>query len=93
MTPVLVLLATIGGVAATMLLMFLPAIVELWKPKDAGPRLIAENFTTSALTLNNLSLMRNIQPDLTDIECEMGITKVYAKTLVFLPNLESFMFE
>lgn len=93
MTPVLVLLATIGGVAATMLLMFLPAIVELWKPKDAGPRLIAENFTTSTLTLNNPSLMKNIQPDLTDIESEMGITKGYAKTLGLLPNLESFMFE
>jgi hypothetical protein len=93
MTPLLVILATIGGVAATILLMFLPAMVELWKPKDAGPRLIAGNFPTSILTLNNPLLMANFQPNLTDIEGELAIPTIYAKTLGFLPNIELFMVE
>jgi hypothetical protein len=92
-TPGLISLVTVGGVAATILLMFLPAIVELWKPKDAGPRLIAENYSVSPLTLNNLFLMATIEPVLADIETETGITKIYTKTLSFLFNLESFTIE
>jgi hypothetical protein len=93
MTPELVLLATAGGVSATILLMFLPAIVELRKPKDAGPRLIAENLSTSSTTLNNPSLMRNLQPVLADIENDPRITKIYEKILGVLFNLESFSVE
>jgi hypothetical protein len=48
------LTATIG---TSVFFMFLPVIVELKKPKDAGPRLIAEYFVQTGLgTLKN-SLM------------------------------------
>jgi hypothetical protein len=94
MIPGLISLATIGGVVATILFMFLPAIVELKKPKDAGPRLITENFSPLSLTLNNPLQMKNIQPVLADIEGEVGITKaICVKILGFLPNLESFTVE
>jgi len=39
------LIATFGvTVGMTMLIMLLPAILELKKPLDAGPRMIIENF-------------------------------------------------
>lgn len=93
MTSEFISIVMIGGVAATILLMFLPAILEVWKPKDAGPRLIAENFWASSLTSNNPLLKGNPEPVLVDIETEIGITKIYTKTLGFLFNLESFTVE
>jgi hypothetical protein len=93
MTSEFISIVMIGGVAATILLMFLPAILEVWKPKDAGPRLIAENFCTPSLTLNKPSLKGTPEPFLVDIENEIGITKIYTKTLGFLFNLESFTVE
>jgi hypothetical protein len=93
MTSEFISIIMIGGVAATILLMFLPAILEVWKPKDAGPRLIAENFCASSLTSNKPSLKGNPEPFLVDIENEIGITKIYTKTLGFLFNLESFTVE
>lgn len=93
MTSEFISIVMIGGVAATILLMFLPAILEVWKPKDAGPRLIAENFWTPSLTSNKPSLKGNPEIFLVDIENEIGITKIYTKTLGFLFNLESFTVE
>ncbi len=93
MTSGLISIAMIGGVAVTIFLMFLPAILEVWKPKDAGPRLIGENFSTSSLTLTNPLLNGNPERILVDIEKEIGITEIYTKTLGFLFNLESFTVE
>jgi hypothetical protein len=44
-------IVTLIGMALTILIMFLPTIIELRKPRDAGPRLIKESFT-SAQSLN-----------------------------------------
>ncbi len=44
-------IVTLIGMALTILIMFLPTIIELRKPRDAGPRLITESFT-SAQPLN-----------------------------------------
>ncbi len=34
------------AMALTILIMFLPTIIELRKPRDAGPRLITESLTS-----------------------------------------------
>ena len=35
------------AMALTILIMFLPTIIELRKPRDAGPRLITESFASA----------------------------------------------
>jgi hypothetical protein len=86
-TSVLVLLATISGVGATVLLMFVPAIMELRNPKDAGPRMIAGNFSSLPLTLTKMPSI------IGDIEGETSKTKTYVRLPGFLFNLESFPVE
>ena len=40
-------IVTLFAMALTILIMFLPTIIELRKPRDAGPRLITESFTSA----------------------------------------------
>lgn len=52
------LVATFGAtVCMTMLIMLLPAILELKKPLDAGPRLIIDNFAQLTATRFRIGLM------------------------------------
>jgi hypothetical protein len=90
MTETLIL-ATVGGVAALVLAMFLPAILELRKPKDAGPRLITENFAFPLPLTNTVPL--NNQQVLSDLEEEARIAPTHPKFLSYLSNLESFAVE
>lgn len=71
------------GMLIFIFLMLLPAIIELKKPKDAGPRVITEDF----------SLTRWIEGDiLLNIEDEhmfdQNAVQNVAEVLQFLPNLE-----
>jgi hypothetical protein len=84
MTQELALLATLGGVISTIMLMFLPAIMELRNPKDAGPRLIAENFSGFIVAAKPLS-----PQILEDIEGETRTIMKHPYFLRFLQNLES----
>jgi hypothetical protein len=54
------LIIAIAATAIVVLLMFLPAIIELKKPKDAGPRLITDSFEQKQ--------SHNIKKDLSDAE-------------------------
>jgi hypothetical protein len=79
----LTLIGTFLGIVAALFLMFMPALMELKHPQDAGPRLIIENFvmlSTPAPTPH---------PVLIDIEGEAQIIMTYERFLRFLPNLES----
>lgn len=61
----LTLLLIMGVLAsiALSLLLFLPALVELKKPKDAGPRFIADSDSITPLKrLNDLSFNLENQP-------------------------------
>jgi hypothetical protein len=53
-------------------LLFLPAIVELKKPRDAGPRLIADNFgkncSSAKTSLINIEDESKLDCQLADIE-------------------------
>jgi hypothetical protein len=56
----------IPATASLILFMFLPAIVELKKPKDAGPRLIDGSFAQirfSSLTMPLLNLEDDLKLD------------------------------
>ena len=81
-TLIITLLAT---TTTTILLMFLPAIIELKKPKDAGPRLITENFAKIVLSTLKIPII-NIEDDWKlDIQSTMKI----ASFLNVIPNLEA----
>ena len=81
-TLIITLLAT---TTMTILLMFLPAIIELKKPEDAGPRLITENFAKIVLSTLKIPII-NIEDDWKlDIQSTMKI----ASFLHVIPNLEA----
>jgi len=54
MALIMLLIALLGTVAFTSSLMLLPAVIELRHPKDAGPRLIIENFALQGTMLKSL---------------------------------------
>jgi hypothetical protein len=72
--------ALMGTVAITLVLMFLPAGLELAHPKDPGPRLINDNVTPVSVVL------------LTNIEqaqySDSNIPSCLASVLQYIPNLE-----
>jgi hypothetical protein len=79
------LFTAVPTAAIVIMLMFLPAIIELKKPQDAGPRSIT-NFPTNW----HLSALKM---DLFDIEDELKLdSSLVGKVgsfLSFIPNLES----
>jgi len=73
------------GVLTFLFIMLLPSLIELKKPKDAGPKMI-------------MDYMFNIQPKTQDIlmidmEEEQGFDQIFIKKVVdiisFLPNIEA----
>lgn len=77
----LTLIGTFLGIVTALFLMFIPAIVELKRPQDAGPRLILENFVMLSVPTP--------PPVLIDLECEAQIVMTHERFLRLLPNLES----
>ena len=79
------LITALIAITTVILLMFLPAIIELKKPKDAGPRLITENFAKIGLSTLKIPII-NIEDDWKlDIQSTMKI----ANFLHVIPNLEA----
>lgn len=72
------------GVVIFILLMFLPALLELRKPKDAGPRKIMEDIITSESQMKIASIERA-----EEIEIDQVLIKKMANVLSVLPNLET----
>lgn len=72
------------GVVIFILVMFLPAFLELRRPKDSGPRRIEENVVPSKYPVELASLERSeeIKPDL-------AVIKKIANILSALPNMET----
>jgi hypothetical protein len=83
-TPTTLMLLTIG-VSTLIFIMLLPAILELKKPKDAGPRIIID-YAYDMPTLWKVTM------PILDVEEEIGFNKMLAKKIVdiisVLPNLE-----
>jgi hypothetical protein len=84
-SPTALILLTIG-VSTLIFVMLLPSLLELKKPKDAGPRIIID-YANGMQTL-----WKEIIPIL-DVEAERGFDKILVKKIVdiisILPNLES----
>jgi hypothetical protein len=69
------------GVSTCILIMFLPAFLELKKPRDAGPRTI----------MNNIILIPQLSVIMEDekIVLDQAIRQKVVSIIAFLPNLEA----
>jgi hypothetical protein len=73
------------GTPVLILILFLPAIVELKKPQDSGPRIITDQIPTIRPATESVF-------HLTNIEEEQKIESLLfrlSKIIDFLPNLEA----
>ena len=73
------------GTPALVLIVFLPAIVELVKPKDCGPRMITDNVSNGLPETASVFCFANIEEDQEFIS---SLSSPLTKILEFLPNLE-----
>jgi hypothetical protein len=74
------------GVFIFMLIMLLPALLELKKPRDAGPRVIMDNVLLVHPRTRKTTLMVNLEEEQ---KFDQTITKKIADVISVLPNLES----
>jgi hypothetical protein len=81
--PTLLILMILGA-TTFILIIFLPALLELKKPKDAGPRIIMEGIAASGSQATTNSL------DKIEEECESNkaLLRRLAEIIAVLPNLE-----
>jgi len=70
-------------IALVTLVMFLPALVELRKPKDAGPRRISEEPDQLPPQIKLASMERTEQ-----FKIDQALAKKIVKIISVLPNLE-----
>jgi len=73
------------GASAFFLIMLLPALVELKKPKDPGPRRILQE---DALNQPGISLFP-LEKKEEITESDLALAKSIMKVISFLPNLET----
>lgn len=75
----------IFGVSTFIFIMFLPALHELKKPRDAGPRLIMDDpvVTGPQERMKTLTKMED------DARVDRNLAKKLADIIAVLPNLES----
>ena len=73
------------GLLLSVFLLFLPALVELKRPQDGGPRIIEENMPDFLFRQPELIGILNVEE-------EQKLDSVFVKSLTkiigFLPNLE-----
>jgi len=72
------------GVVIFILLMFLPALLELRRPRDAGPRKIMNDLATYESQMKIASMERA-----EEIEVDQALVKKMANVLSVLPSLET----
>jgi len=77
--PMTFIVLILGG-SAFMLIMLLPACLELKKPRDAGPRTIMNNIIA-------IPQLPTIMEDET-IVLDQALRQKIASVIAFLPNLE-----
>jgi hypothetical protein len=72
------------GIVIFILLMFLPALLELRKPRDAGPRKIMDDIIIGESQMKIASIEKS-----EEIEIDQALVKKMANVLSVLPNLET----
>lgn len=75
----------IFGVSAFIFVMLLPALLELKKPKDAGPRKIMEDADIPE-SLTQMAMLERAEER---IEVDQTLLKKIADIISVLPNLEA----
>jgi hypothetical protein len=73
------------GTPLLVLIVFLPAIIELRNPKDCGPRMITSRVPNVGLATGPLNYLVNIEEDL---QFASSVFHPLMKILEFLPDLE-----
>jgi hypothetical protein len=73
------------GTPALILIVFLPAIIELKKPKDCGPRMITDQVPNGGLVSAPIFRLANIEEDQ---KFTRPLFSPLTKILEFLPNLK-----
>jgi hypothetical protein len=70
---------------ALMLITFLPALIELKKPIDGGPRRITSEFSTVNLHMVHVLPIMNMEEEQ---NFDSSLVQTMAKIISFLPSLE-----
>jgi hypothetical protein len=73
------------GIPVLILIMLLPAILELKKPKDEGPRLIMDNISEVQIQIMRRTHIANIE---NEQRFDSAIIQPLVKIIAVLPNLE-----
>jgi hypothetical protein len=67
------------------LIMFLPAFIELKKPKDEGPRMITAEIPDANVSIRHFIPLANIEDEQ---KFDSSLIQAMAKTIAVLPSLE-----
>jgi hypothetical protein len=73
------------GIPILILIMLLPALLELKKPKDGGPRLILDNISEVQIQIMRMIPIASIEDDQ---KFESALIQPLAKIIEVLPSLE-----
>lgn len=82
LTEIIIIIATTPTLT---LLMFLPALIELKKPKDHGPRIIPMEKSELTTLITRLIPITNIEGDQ---QFNSALIQTTGKIVAFLPSLE-----
>jgi len=74
------------GVPLLIVFMLLPAILELKKPKDGGPRRIMDNISEAQIQIMRTTRIVNIE---NEQRFDNAVIQPLSKIIVVLPNLEA----
>jgi hypothetical protein len=78
----------IFGVSTFIFIMLLPALFELKRPKDAGPRKIMDNIiAVPQFQLGRIISLMNVEEE--KLGFDQVLVKKTADIIAFLPNLEA----
>jgi hypothetical protein len=81
------LIIALSGVSTIIFIMLLPALVELKRPKDAGPRMIMDDVPTfRRLQLKGIIQLPSIEEE--TLGLDQSISKKIADIIAVLPNLD-----
>jgi len=83
-TP-MIFITLIFGVLTFIFVMILPALLELKKPKDAGPRTIMDSIPIGQSLVGETTLIVNMEDD---YEFDELLMKKVVDVIAVLPNLE-----
>jgi hypothetical protein len=84
MSP-LMLIMLVLGISVFVFIMLLPALLELKRPRDAGPRRILES-TQGFLPYSQILMLEKAEER---ISTDLGIMRKITEIISFLPNLEA----